>query len=323
MKHLERKIILGVLAGVAVYALVALYADLNALGDALAGYAWPTFAAALGLTCLNYALRFAKWEIFLRRIDVRVPLGRSLLIFLAGFVMSITPGKLGEVLKSVLLRQSDGVPVARTAPVLLAERLTDLLALIILAATGVGTYQYGAGALIATGAAVALGLALVSLPSVVERGFVLLGALPLVSRAVPKLREAYGSTRRLLSPATLAGTTALSALSWGMECVAFVLIVRGFEGSGAAVDIDLAGGTFVYAMTTILGAVSFLPGGLGVTEAGMISALQLFGMVDQEAVASAATILTRLATLWWAVVVGLVAFVLFQRAVKVGDDPDL
>ncbi len=315
MKNLERKIIYGVLCGAAVYAVVAIYADVSALTGALAGYAWWTFAAAIGLTCINYALRFAKWELFLRRIGVVVPMGRSALIFLAGFVMSITPGKLGEVLKSFLLRQSDGVPAAQTAPVVLAERITDLLALIVLAATGVGTYQYGAVALVVTSAVLVAGIVFASLPGVVRPLLKLGEKVPVVSKVVPMLTEAYESTRRLLSPALLLATTALSVLSWGMEALAFVLIVRGFEGTGVPIDIDMAGGTFAYAITTIIGAVSFLPGGLGVTEAGMITVLQTFGMVGDEAVASAATILTRLATLWWAVVCGVVAFFIFQRFV--------
>lgn len=310
---LTRRILVGVLAGAAVYAAVAIYADLQALIGALSKYAWWTFAAAIGLTCANYALRFIKWQLYLRKLKILVPTGRSLLIFLAGFVMSITPGKLGEVLKSFLLRQSDGVPAASTAPVVLAERLTDLLALIVLAATGVGTYQYGARALVITSVVLIGGVVVASLPGVVNPLLGLLERLPLLQRAVPKLREAYLSTRLLLSPGLLLGTTLLSVFSWGLEAVAFVLILHGFAGADVTLNVDMASGTFVYAITTILGAVSFLPGGLGVTEAGMITALENFGMVDNEAVASAATILTRLATLWWAVVCGVVAFALFQR----------
>ncbi len=39
--------------------------------------------------------------------------------------MTISPGKLGEVLKSVFVRQVSGAPIARTAPAVVAERATD------------------------------------------------------------------------------------------------------------------------------------------------------------------------------------------------------
>ncbi|MEL6177578.1 MAG: lysylphosphatidylglycerol synthase transmembrane domain-containing protein [Myxococcota bacterium] len=314
MENLERKIIYGVGIGVAVYAAVVLYADLGSLTHALGGFRWSAFALALLLSTGNYVLRFVKWEIFLRQLDIRVPLGRSALIFTAGFTMSVTPGKMGEVLKSVLLRQSDQVPVARSAPVVLAERLTDFIALLVLAATGIGTYQYGTTALYVTAAAVVVSIAAVSTPAVALGLLGLIERLPLVKVVGPKLREAYEAIHILLKPGPLIATSVLSVASWGLECVAFWLVLHGFDAvPGAGVSMDLFGGTFVFAMTTILGAVSFMPGGLGVAEASMIGALMLLGMVQSEAVASAAAVLTRLATLWWAVGWGFIGFVLFQR----------
>lgn len=311
--RLQRRILYGVLAGALVYAGVAIYADLGALLENLGSFAWWTFAAALGLVSVNYLLRFFKWQIYLRRLHVQVPWRRSLIIFLAGFVMSITPGKLGEVLKSLLLSRSDGVPVARTAPVVLAERVTDLLALILLAASGVGTYNYGATALALTTGLVLGGVALISIRPLVHGVFSLLERVPVVDRLVPRLREAYQATRLVLAPGVMLFTTLLSALSWGLEALAFWLLLGGFEATGQVGDASLSASTFVYAITTILGAVSFLPGGLGVTEASMITVLQWLDMVREASVASALTILARLATLWWAVVVGAVAFVLFER----------
>lgn len=317
----ERKVLLGVVVGALVYAGIVLYADMDALGGALEGYRWWTFGAALGLVSVGYGLRWAKWEIYLRLLGIRLPLGRSVLAFLAGFVMTVTPGKVGEVVKSVLLRQSDGVAVARTAPVVLAERLTDLIALIILAAMGIGTYQYGATALLAVSALVLAGVVLLSWDRGVRAGLAMVARVPMGRRLEPKLREAYDSTRVLLKPRPLLVTTVVSVLAWGLEAVAFVLIVRGFSNVDPALSADFGAGGFVYAMTTIIGAVSFLPGGLGVTEAGMISALQVLEIVSMPAVASAASILARLATLWWAVVVGVFAFAAFQRLYIKGRTP--
>ena len=313
MKKLERRVIYGLLIGVAVYATAAIYADLDVLEEALGAFSWWHYAAALGLSTANYALRFVKWEIFLRILDVRVPLARSALIFTAGFVMSITPGKMGEVLKSVLLRQSDGVPVARTAPVIFAERLTDFIALIVLAMTGVGTYQYGATALIVAGVLVVVGIGVISIPPVVNGIFGLCEKLPLVSKIVPKLREAYESAQLLLRPVPLVATSLVSIVGWGLEGLAMWFVVQGFAPYSDGITFDIPGAIFVFSTTTIIGAISFMPGGLGVAEVSMIGVLALLGMVADESVATAATVLTRTATLWWAVLWGFVAFVIFQR----------
>lgn len=309
----ERKVLVGVVVGALVYAGIVLYADVDELGGVLGGYRWWTFAAALCLVSVGYGLRWAKWEIYLRILGIHLPVARSVLAFLAGFVMTVTPGKVGEVVKSVLLRQSDDIAVARTAPVVLAERLTDLMALIMLAGLGIGTYEYGVTALIPVAAMVVAAIVVLSWERGVRAGLAAVSRLPLGARLEPKLRTAYDSTRVLLGPRPLLLTTAISVVAWGLEAVAFVLIVRGFAAADPGLSAGFASGGFVYAMTTILGAVSFLPGGLGVTEAGMISALQVLEIVTVPAVASAASILARLATLWWAVVVGIVAFALYQR----------
>jgi uncharacterized membrane protein YbhN (UPF0104 family) len=299
--------------GVLVYAAVVFYADIDALRGALAGYRWWTFAAGIGLVSAGYGLRWWRWEIYLRILDVRLPIGRSVLVFLAGFVMTVTPGKVGEVIKSLLLRQSDGIPVARTAPVVLAERLTDLIALIVLSALGVGTYRYGLTALVVVAGLVVLGVALLSWERGIFAIIARVGRVGVLAGVGPKLHEAYASTRVLLGVRSLSSTTAISVVAWGLEAMAFVLIARGFVDVDPGLNVGWASGGFVFTITTIIGAVTFLPGGLGVTEAGMISALQVLDLVTLPAVASAASILARLATLWWAVVVGVVAFALYRR----------
>src|SRR5690606_24533469 len=101
----------------------------------------------------------------------------------------------------------------------------------------------------------------------------------------------------------------LAVLAWLAECVGFALIVGAFPGA----EVPLGVATSIYAATTIAGALSFLPGGLLVTEASMALLLVQAGSGVDQATAAAATILTRLATLWFAVGIGLVAMALLRR----------
>ena len=125
-RRLRRTLWLSLAAGVLVMLALALFADLGETLDALRGlnYAWLPLLLALALT--NYLTRFLRWEFFLRRLGIRVPVADSAAIFVGGFTFSVTPGKLSEVFKSVLLKHTHGAPLARTAPIVLAERLTEL-----------------------------------------------------------------------------------------------------------------------------------------------------------------------------------------------------
>ena len=311
---MEKRILWGVMFGILVYVIIMLVMDAGKLGEQALLFPWWIFAAALGLTVINYGVRFLKWQYYLKTLGFRVGWGVSLNVFLAGMVMSVTPGKIGEVLKSVLLREACGIPAAQTAPIIVAERLTDLLGLFLIASLGVALFDYGRWAFFISLALVGGGVLLLGQPRVVGWGIVQWARLPGVGKLHVKLGEAYASMRQLLGPKVLGVTTVMSALSWSMEGVAFYWFMLGLNAPGAS----LFKAMFIFSMTTILGAVSFLPGGLGVTEGGMIAGLKLLGVFEDTASAALATYLIRFATLWFGVLLGFVALLLFKRRVGQG-----
>src|SRR6185436_16330534 len=144
MSRLLRRLIAAMILGVAVYAGFALYRGLHQIRDSLSRFTWSAFALACTLAFGNYLTRFLKWEYYLARLGVRgVPKLDSLLTFLSGLVLTVTPGKVGEVFKSLVLHQTHDVAVARTAPIVLAERLTDVLGIVILIVAGSAGFSGG------------------------------------------------------------------------------------------------------------------------------------------------------------------------------------
>lgn len=309
LKKTTRKVIVVMLAAVAVYFVFALVSGLRELGGRLAGYAWWTFFAALALAFGNYVLRFLKWEYYLKVLDIRgIKKSDSFLTFLSGFVLSVTPGKVGEVFKSLVLWQTYQVPGARTAPIVVAERLTDLIGVIILIAAGSTRFQGGllwAGA----GSAVVSMILIVVASRRLSMWFVdLIAWMPGPGkRLAPKLREAYESLYALTRPSTLVLPTLLSVAAWFLECLALWVILYGF---GKATSV--LGASFFYATSTLAGALIPVPGGLGVTETVMRTLMRELGDVDRAG-ATGAMLLVRFATLWFAVIVGFVALSLLRK----------
>jgi uncharacterized protein (TIRG00374 family) len=291
------------LAIVVVIGVAAAFAlgDVRHLGDRLVGFSWWALVAALGLALGNYLLRFLRWQLYLRDREIAVPLGGSAVVFGAGLSLAMTPGKVGELLKSYLLRELYGTPVTTSAPIVVAERVTDLVALLALALIGVVAYGVESRIIPAAGIALALGLVLLAWPRPTR------WLVELVTRPKPlrRLREPLhamiAQLAELCRPSRLAMATAIAIPAWGCECVGFSLIVNAFPG--AHLDLGLA--MVIYAVTTIAGALSFLPGGLGVTEGAMTVMLVDAASHVDSATALDATLLTRFATLWFAVVLGL------------------
>ncbi|MEC7232442.1 MAG: lysylphosphatidylglycerol synthase domain-containing protein, partial [Planctomycetota bacterium] len=141
-RALGARLALGVAIGLLVYAGLAAWADLGGLRAALAQIPLWAPAAACALSLTNYLVRFPRWQRYLRLIGSEVRGAESLRIYLAGLSLTVSPGKVGEALKSWLLREVDGTPLSRSAPIVLAERVTDLFGFIVLIAVTAGTSEH-------------------------------------------------------------------------------------------------------------------------------------------------------------------------------------
>jgi glycosyltransferase 2 family protein len=313
-----RRLLLLLVCGVAVFAAISVYADVREIGARLAGFAWWALAAALGLALVNYGIRYLRWELYLRARDLKVPRKLSALTFLSGFALSVTPGKVGELVKSYLLRESCRIPIARSAPIVVAERVTDLAALLLLAA--IGTAMHGvAGTTVLIGVAILLtGLVALSWPWLARLLIRGVTAPRPMRRFRERLVEFHGGLAELVRPRPLSWATGLGVIAWLAECVGFALIVAAFPGT----DVSLGLAILIYAATTVAGALSFLPAGLVVTEAGMTLLLVQLAQGADEPTAVAATILTRLATLWFAVLLGVMALAWLRRVTGAAAAPD-
>jgi glycosyltransferase 2 family protein len=203
-----------------------LVADARKLADRLGDFDLRLMAPVLGLSLVNYALRFVRWEVYLRALGVRLARTRSLAVFLVGFLLSVTPGKAGELGKAWLVREMGGGPALRVVPAVVAERVTDLLGVLILLALGALPFPGGRWIAAAGLGAVAVAILLLTWQRGADLLFRMLERLPKVGPRVHVLAELYGTLRQLLSPGLLALALALAVPAWAAEGVGFFLVVR-------------------------------------------------------------------------------------------------
>ncbi|RME47712.1 MAG: UPF0104 family protein, partial [Chloroflexi bacterium] len=231
---LKNKLIVSVVFGMAIVAVLALSADLPRTLEALQRFTWRYLPLIVSLTMVNYVLRFVKWHYYLGQIGAgHVSLGDSLKIFVAGFTMVMTPGKVGELYKAWALRETNGVAISRAAPIVLAERITDGLAMVILASAGLILYRFGAAILAVVLLTMGGFVVIVQIRPlalwILRQG----ERIPVVSRFAHSLREFYESAYRLLSIKNLLFAVGLGVISWAAEGVALFLVLLGL-GFGAA-----------------------------------------------------------------------------------------
>lgn len=312
--QLRRRLILGVLFGVVVVSIIIVASDASALADAFRAFDWRLTPLVIGLILMNYVLRFVKWQYYLRLVNVDGLSRRdSAMIFVSGFTMVMTPGKVGELLKAYLVRNRIGAPLSSTVPVVLTERLMDGVATLLLVGVGIVVFPFGwplfVGGLIALIAV----LAVLQRESLVNRILGRLERTRLGADRIRSLERIYASIRFLLKPRPFLIALGLGVTSWFGECVAFFLILMGL-GIDPSWHLLLAA-TFVFGASAWFGALSLLPGGLGAAEASAAALLLL--TIDDPiltgSVAGAATLLMRFATLWFGVLLGIIALGFVSR----------
>jgi uncharacterized protein (TIRG00374 family) len=258
----------------------------------------------LGLSLTNYGLRFSRWHYYLHKLGCRLPMRADLLIYIGGFALTTTPGKAGELARTLWL-QPYGVAPSRSIAVFFSERLQDFVAILLLCCLGLSWYPGGRWLLLAALGLPVAALVLLYLPgsaramnrwSETNRQ----GQRSRMAVLVHRMTEILAHTRGCLTPVPLLiglviGIAAWSAEGWGF---AILLVALGHP-------LTLATAFSIYAFSMLTGAASFLPGGLGGSEAAMIVLLRLTGV--PLGVAVSATLLIRLATLWFAVLLGIIA----------------
>ena len=288
----------------------SLYADFGNLLNAFSLFNWVWFPFVLLLSFGNYMIRFLKWQYYLGILSIKLKIGTSFLIFVSSFIMSVTPGKMGEVLKSFLLKEETGTPVSVSAPIILAERITDFLSIVILCITGAFVFDYGKDIIIVTGSAFIMLVLLLSSRFVSFKIISVLSRIKFIGAHSEKVYAAYSSIYEMVKIKPLFYGLFLSCIAWFLECLGFFIVINVFTGI-SGLETGILSAIFIYAFSTLVGAIAMLPGGLGATEATLTGLLILLKIPKSISVAS--TMIIRVATLWFAVLLGVITVQIYQR----------
>lgn len=309
MRQLARYIPHLLVVSFALWCAYALRGDLAQVSLISVLRAWDLIALAALLSLLNYVLRIIRWRAYLARLGHPLRFRFAALTFVAGFAYTLSPGKVGEMVRARYYLPL-GVPLPKTAAAFFAERLLDLVAMVVLAALlFAGSREYR-GAIVGAAGLVAAALAVFAVvPWERLSGHLkAFGGLPaLLRKGLVGITSALASTRPLLRPAPLLFGFAIALAAWGLEGVGLSVLT----GMVPAVHVSLPAAVGVYAVAVLIGGLSFLPGGLGSTEAIMTTLLVALGVTLGEAILL--TLACRIVTLWLAVCLGWVAVLILPK----------
>lgn len=300
MEFLGKKTLFVIIGAIALYVGFIVFSDISLLYDKFQNFNLVYLPMALALSFTSYLIKGIRYDQLLRKIDVIIPLKQSVTLFFAGLGLGITPGKFGEIIKSSFLKKQYHYSISKTVPVVFVERYFDLVGLVIIAIIGIWFVNIEKNVIV--GAVV---LVIIVLILSKQRKFMIpilngLKKVPFVKKFAENFLEMYDTIYSLLSPKIYAKSSGISLAGWILESMGVFLIFQGF-----GVDLNFETVTLIFLISSLIGAVSMLPGGLGLTEGGMIGLLLLQGIDYTEAFS--VVLLVRIVTLWYSVILGLIA----------------
>lgn len=304
-KNHQRALSISIIIAVGLYSFFILGAETKKIINTMAQLTVVNWLTILSFSFSSYIFRFFRWNIYIKAFEHIVPVKRHFAYYLAGLALTTTPAKAGETVRSLYLIPYK-VKLSQSLACFFTERLLDVTIMVFLASFILFTFpdldkRYSYFILTLSSALIVLlPLLSTSLPQIILKWLINKLNKNKFRQLLEHLVVLLNSAHKLLKVKLLSQGLVLGLIAWILNGMVFYLIL---EKTGFPLELSLA--LTIYAISILAGAASFIPGGIGATEAVM--GLLLISVNSEPHIAIAVPILTRLATLWFAVCVGLLA----------------
>jgi uncharacterized protein (TIRG00374 family) len=295
------KFLIVIIITIIIYGVFLFISDFNLVYEKITNFKIIFVPVILSLISLNWVVRFYRWHILLKNSNIHVPIKNNFMIYLASLSLSITPGQIGELIKSEFLKKQFKIPRSKTLPIIFIEKFYDLMGVLIASIIGIWYFE-GGSYLISIGVILlVLIFVLILSRSIFEKLLLLICKIKFFSKYQKNFLESYNVLRNSLKTKIGLKSIILSFIFWVIQGVAvyFILLALGIN------ELNFLIATSANAISVLIGALSFVPGGLGVTEASMGGLLSLQGIEISFALITA--VIIRIFTSWYTVVAGFIA----------------
>ena len=295
------KILIVVIAVIGLYAAFLIASDINTISSKIIDFKIEIIPVILLLVTSGWFVIFFRWHLLLRNAKIFIPVKDSFLILASGFALTIIPGKVGELVKSQLLKTKFGIARSKTVPIVILEQFYTVIGIVMLSFFGIWYFELGVYVLGFFTAALVFIFVLLSSRKAFNKIVSLLEKRRFTSKFVEPLSSSYDAIKNgTRGPITLYAC-GLSMLFWLLEAISvyFILLAFGVEVIGFLAIIS------TYTTSIMLGILSFLPIGVGVVEGTLTSFFTIHGI--EVSLALTIVIVIRLFTRWYGVSFGFIA----------------
>ena len=295
------KIIIIVIAVVGFYAAFLIASDINTISDKISSFKIEFLPIIISFVTCGWFALWCRWHLLLKNSKISIPKKDSFIIFMSGVALSIIPGRMGELIKSQLLKTKFGIPRTKTVPIVILEQLYTLIGLVAVSFFGIWFFELGAYVLALFTAVLAFAFILISSKKIFSKMIAILEKRKFTSRFAEPLSSSYDTIKKSIRGPIAFYASALTIIYWLIETIVvyFTLLAFGID------SIEFLKVIPTYTASLMLGFLSFIPMGVGVVEGSLASFFSLHGV--SVSLSLTLVIIIRLFTRWYGVVVGFFA----------------
>lgn len=294
------KFIAVLVSVISLYAGFLILSDLNQIIEKINTLKFDYLLIILLLAPCSWLMLFLRWHILLKNSNINLPFKENIKINLAGYALSVTPGKVGELIKAYFMKTNFGIPQKNTLPLVVMEQFYTLLGLVCVGLFGVWYFDFGFYILGITISILIFILAIIFSSTLFQKIVKISSKIPFLSKYTKEISQSYEIIRQSTKKPIFFKATSLSVLFWFIESILVYFVILSF-----GISFELLKITSMYTASIILGAISFLPLGIGVVE-GSLAGFFILQKIDVP-IALILVITIRIFTRWYAVSVGIIA----------------
>ena len=294
----KKSLLLGILGIIAIYAIILIAFDVNIISEKINDFDFQYLPFIIPLIPLTWGVLFLRWNLLLKNSAIDIPLKDNFMIFISGFALGVTPGKVGELIKAQLLKNKFNIPRSKTAPLVIVERFYDFFAIAIISLFGILVFEYSIYIFTILSVGIIIFLTITSSEKLFLKFLQKIEKIKFLRNFSSELPKSFTiiqkSTRGKIFPLSII----LSVIFWILDSIIAYLTLLSF-----GIDIiDYFVLMSIYTSSIILGVISFLPLGIGVVEGSMVGFLSLNGI--EFPLATAIVVFIRFFTRWIGVMAG-------------------
>lgn len=297
-----RAISLTIIAGVSLFLGLSIWIGWEKMSEAVTRIGIMGFCIAISLTLANLGVRLLRWQLYLRVLNIEVPRLKSFRIYIGGLALSATPGKAGEVIRGLFLKQY-GATYMKSFALFIGDRFTDLVAVLILATTALWANVEARPIAIILACIILLVMLSVQYPQYYKKMITLFSNFTHwkgLNNLLFKTVNIVEHCKALFSFPVFSAAIIIALIAWSFEGLNLYILANLLQA-----DIAFTTILSIYAFSKLIGAISMIPGGMGTTEATLVG-LFIYNGVDETTAITCALFL-RLTTFWFVTTLGLIA----------------